>query len=332
MFLRPIYARLELLIKELSAVKESSSSSPGGHVDLNRVRKVQDALQEIESKKVHGGVFAAPNWDPATQPNAIPEGQAELAAMLEKAHDMVYDLLCTSADREGDGGGDQQQQHKDETVAHATGVLSSMVAALSSQAVAATHVALEDVEALAEQLRHSVEVLRAARSSTRAHLGRLVSRAYHKWNDYYLARSLAASTGGAATIMLDPKLADVEFELYNIRDGLKKLRNEVLFVRLAERNYARGVGGQGEGGEAGGEGATAPTPPTAPLTAAALDRELTDRLRGFRERLLRLESGKRDGRFVGDDGSFAPQGQALLQSIMEECFAIVYEVETVDAV
>ena len=52
-----------------------------------------------------------------------------------------------------------------------------------------------------------------------------------------------------------------------------------------------------------------------------------DRILNLRERLNEVDSKRVDGRFVGDDGDFAPKGQAVLVSLLEQCYTLVSELD-----
>jgi hypothetical protein len=60
----------------------------------------------------------------------------------------------------------------------------------------------------------------------------------------------------------------------------------------------------------------------------SLKSTLESRFQALRNRLSRVDQSRVDSRFVGDDGTFAPQGQAMLNNTMEECYALVYEMQT----
>ena len=91
--------------------------------------------------------------------------------------------------------------------------------------------------------------------------------------------------------------------------GLKKLRNEFLFIH---KQYP----------DADADDSALPQ------SAKLLHQSLHQRFDALRERLHTVdEQYVKDGRFVGDDGTFAPQGQAVLKLILEECYAVVAEIQ-----
>lgn len=273
-FLSPFYQQAQQIMDDLA--KLGASSSP---VQLKDIQLIQDRLMAIEAHK-HNGVFVPNDWNGETE--TIPEGQAELNFLLEKAHDEVYHLLCYKVAEE--------KIQETESVADK---MSTQIESWKEKTKGAAH---EAQASTADFQKYLMSVANEFKSravemtqQAKAHIGYAVSRGYKTLNDYL-------STSLAVREMLDPKLADTQFELSNIRDGLKKMRNEILLWSLSEKN------------------------PT-------LKKEYQQRLSKFRERLVSVESHKQDGRFVGDDGSFAPQGQALLTGIMEECYAMCYEME-----
>lgn len=75
-----------------------------------------------------------------------------------------------------------------------------------------------------------------------------MSKAFDRLN-----HSLAASIHPQD--LVSPSLADVHYELMNVRDGLKKLRNEIMFNQLTTKVPASAsmLVGQLQGGEVGGE-------------------------------------------------------------------------------
>lgn len=65
-----------------------------------------------------------------------------------------------------------------------------------------------------------------------------------------------------------------------------------------------------------------------PESAKLLHQSLHGRLDSLRSRLHEVDQTYvKDGRFVGDDGSFAPQGQAVLKLVLEECYALLAEIQ-----
>jgi hypothetical protein len=102
---------------------------------------------------------------------------------------------------------------------------------------------------------------------------------------------------------LDPRLLATYEEVWAVRHQLGKLRNKKLGIRVAKRVH----------GDVKIQSETLNKP------------EAQDRLSRLQQRLDAVDSLRSDGRFKGDDGSFAPQGQAVLSSIVEECYAIVSE-------
>jgi NADH dehydrogenase/NADH:ubiquinone oxidoreductase subunit G len=203
------------------------------------------------------------DWDASKDPLAIPEGQAELNALIEDVHNGIYDMLC------------------------------AYESSAPEQTTAWSSVTKDTVGAVQSKLSELVESLKQGSTEAKTRLGQAISKGYAMLNEY-LGKTFAVRE------MVDPKLADVNFELTAILDGLKKLRNQWLLFKLSEAEQVA-------------------------ASHEATKTFLKQRLQNYRERLVNVENQKQDGRFLGDDGSFAPQGQAYLNSLMEEAYAIASE-------
>ena len=138
-------------------------------------------------------------------------------------------------------------------------------------------------------------------SEARHFLGNLSSRAYNMLKGTHAKKSMEPT--------IDPKLESVEQELSNILLALKKLRTEHVFVKKAEASM------------------TVETTIDTFMIEPDLKEKLEERLRALQSRLHAIDERRQDGRFVGDDGSFAPKGQAYLTMLLEEAYSLVYEMQ-----
>jgi hypothetical protein len=144
-------------------------------------------------------------------------GQAELQFMLERAHDLVYELLCSSALVESA----QEPAYR------------SLYHYLEHLAENVTDVTEKEFNVLQKHLWDGVAALKTM-TGPKSALGGLVTKGYDRLSQYFTQHVPVAS-------VMDPKLASIDQELRSIRDGLKRLRNDYLFVHLAAKQVYRDI-------------------------------------------------------------------------------------------
>jgi hypothetical protein len=130
-------------------------------------------------------------------------------------------------------------------------------------------------------------------------MGEALSTGYAKLWDLY------AGNVGEKEENVDPSLTSSLQQLYSVRSALKKLRADSKFFLFSCKVVVRKSEVQ-----------------------ESVRRELEGRLLKTREILNSVEEkGTENGRFIGDDGSFAPSGQALLRIVLEECRELLFEIQ-----
>jgi hypothetical protein len=274
-FLAPLKKRLEDVIKELDALAADREKT-GQPVHLGKLQLIQETLRSIDASK-KDGKFVPADWNPSSDPNAVPEGQAFIQSLLEEAYDKVHELLSGPTN----------------DVVEGTPVFAKLKQVLDSL----------DKEAIEEKQAHMlqksiwdvVDHLKKGTIKASSNVGALITSGYSSLNSFF-ARNLNVGES------VDPKLSNFHQELISIRDGLKKVRSERAFAHYATQHGSTEV-------------------------AKKLETELDAKFESLRQRLSQMDGRRVNGRFVGDDGSFAPKGQALLSSLLEEDYALVYEIQ-----
>lgn len=130
-------------------------------------------------------------------------------------------------------------------------------------------------------------------------------QAVSKLSNFFSQKPNATQSDGDDDEIVDPTFSDVLHELYEIRSGLRRLRDQSYLLVITQKGN--------------------------PQKKSVIDstREPLEQLRG---RLLALDSERLDNaqKFLGDGSSTDARGQAVLSAIMEDCFEQLRTIELLE--
>jgi hypothetical protein len=284
---------LSNLYEELGTIRSSLLSmkralNEGHGFELDYLNELQSQLFSLTRNHVRGGLFYPPEMSHEdTDPAHAPRGQAVLAALMDETVELCHELLAIT-----------EPIHDGPLAAVYSGLQQIEEKLLLIHHDRRWDVPLRELSLIQDALR-DVEELRRAGHLANAEKRFVAPPSDSDKTSELLLRPVIRYENSAAVTYLLSRCRRLLHGLLIIAEpvspGLRPLFRELSTVKrlLGELK----------------------------LTGASLgDREVTM----FQTRLARVDSMRRDGKFLASNGEDVPEGQAVLHNLMEDCYDLLY--------